>query len=252
MTVRVAIPEPTSLDAEYNERSIQSYLEALQAFGVEPVRIPPGRGHEEVGQILADVQGVLLPGSPYDIEPQIYGEDRMPECGEADPGRAAIDGLLLEDAFNLRKPILAICYGVQALNTWRNGSLIQDVEAQLKTRVNHQPRRGTRHAHRVRIEAASRLAALAPPKEAREPWVNSSHHQAIRMPGEKLNVAAVCPKDGVIEAVELDSPDHFVLGVQWHPERTFSASPLSRAIFEAFAQAARAWDPKKLEVPAAK
>ena len=64
---------------------------------------------------------------------------------------------------------------------------------------------------------------------------NSSHHQAMGRVGDNLRVTAVSPDDGVIEAVELDSPDHFVVGVQWHPERTFTVSPLSRALFAAFA-----------------
>ena len=71
--------------------------------------------------------------------------------------------------------------------------------------------------------------------------MNSSHHQAIRVPGDKLLVSAVSPQDGVIEAVELDAADHFVLGVQWHPERTYTQSAFSRAIFAAFVQAAAEW-----------
>ena len=77
--------------------------------------------------------------------------------------------------------------------------------------------------------------------------VNSSHHQAVRVPGDKLSVSAVSPQDGVIEAVELDAADHFVLAVQWHPERTYEQSSVSRAIFAAFMQAASAWQAPKIE-----
>ena len=77
--------------------------------------------------------------------------------------------------------------------------------------------------------------------------VNSSHHQAIRTPGDQLRVVAVSPEDGVIEAVELDSPDHFVVAVQWHPERTYTTSELSRALFAAFIHAAEAWQPRRIE-----
>jgi putative glutamine amidotransferase len=151
--------------------------------------------------------------------------------------------LLLQDAFNLHKPILAICYGFQALNVWRNGSLIQD----LKTAVNHRPGREVVKAHPVRIAEGSRLAALLPPGNGHEDPVNSSHHQAIHTPGDNLLVTAVSPEDGVIEGVELDSPGHFVLGVQWHPERTCTQSALSRAIFTAFVEAAKAWEPRTIE-----
>jgi putative glutamine amidotransferase len=185
------------------------------------------------------VQGILLPGSRYDVDPQRYGEAPIPECGEPDAGRNAVDELLLQDAFSLRKPILAICHGTQTLNVWRNGSLIQD----LKTAVNHRPGREVVEAHPVRITQGSRLTRLLPPGEL-SVQVNSSHHQAIRIPGDNLLVSAVSPEDGVIEAVELDSPEHFVLAVQWHPERTYTQSAFSRAIFAAFVQAAVLWQPR--------
>ena len=159
-----------------------------------------------------------------------------------------VDELLLQDAFNLRKPILAICYGVQALNVWRNGSLIQDLEVAGDTHVNHRPGREVIEAHPVHIAPGSRLAAMA--TDAGEIQVNSSHHQALRVPGDNLRVAAVCPADGVIEGVELDSPEHFVVGVQWHPERTYTNSAFSRAIFSAFVRAAAVWQPRPAELRA--
>jgi len=97
----------------------------------------------------------------------------------------------------------------------------------------------------VRIAAGSRLAVIAP--QSSEIQVNSSHHQALRVPGDNVRVTAVCPADGVIEAVELDAVDHFVLGVQWHPERTYTTSPFSRAIFSAFVRAAAEWQPRHAE-----
>jgi putative glutamine amidotransferase len=196
-----------------------------------------------VAKLLAGVQGILLPGSRYDIDPQRYGEDPIPECGEADSARTAVDELLLQDAFNLHKPILAICHGAQSLNVWCNGSLVQDLD----TPVNHRPGRDVVEAHPVRIFRGSRLATLLPPNEPVDAQVNSSHHQAIRLAGDNLVVTAISPGDGVIEAVELDSPGHFVLAVQWHPERTYTQKAFSRAIFAAFAAAAEAWEPRRIE-----
>jgi putative glutamine amidotransferase len=189
----------------------------------------------------------LLPGSRYDVDPQRFGEERVPECGEPDPARAAADELLLQDAFSLHKPILAICHGVQTMNVWRNGSLIQD----LKTCVNHRPGRDVAEAHPVHIEPGSRLAGLVSLGSMGDPKVNSSHHQAIRVAGDNLLVTAVSPADGVIEAVELDSPDHFVVGVQWHPERTYTQNAFSRAIFAAFIEAAVVWQPRGVETSVA-
>jgi putative glutamine amidotransferase len=248
MAVRIAIPEPTSSDTEYNQRALPQYVEALKAAGAEPVVVPLSETQERVAKLLASVQGVLLPGSKFDVDPQRYGEAREPECAEDDPARTAADELLLQDAFNLRKPILAICHGTQNLNVWRGGALVQD----LKTTVNHRPGREVVKAHPVEIRQGSRLNGIVPAPEAGEVEgrgveVNSSHHQAIRTPGDNLRVSAVSPGDGVIEAVELDAADHFVVGVQWHPERTYGQSGFSRAIFSAFVQAAAEWQPPKIE-----
>ena len=248
MSLHIAIPEPTSKDTAYNQRALPQYISAIQSAGARATVIPLHERQDRVARLLAGVQGVLLPGSGYDLDPQSYGQARIPECNDPDPDRAAVDELLLQDAFNLRKPILAICYGVQALNVWRNGSLTQDLVAAGKTVVNHRPGREVEEAHVVRIDRASRLAEMAPGMA--ELQVNSSHHQALQFPGDNLRVTAVCPADGVIEAVELDSPDHFVVGVQWHPERTYTASPFSRAIFSAFVHSSAAWEPKPAELPA--
>ncbi|WP_348263582.1 gamma-glutamyl-gamma-aminobutyrate hydrolase family protein [Telmatobacter sp. DSM 110680] len=244
MIIRIAMPEPTSTDAAYNARSLPSYVAALQSAGATPVIIPLHERQDRVARLLAGTHGVLLPGSGFDVDPERYGESRIPACGPADAARSAVDELLLQDAFNLHKPIFAICYGVQALNVWLNGSLIQDLEAVLHTTVNHAPGRDVVNAHPIHIVAASRLSMAAGSSEDN---CNSSHHQAIGRPGDNLRVTGVCPTDGVIEAVELDSPSHFVVGVQWHPERTYTASPLSRALFAAFVKAAETWQPRSAE-----
>lgn len=242
MAVSIAIPVPSS-DLDYNQRALQPYLDALNACGMIPVVVPLTETQQRVAKLLAGTQGVLLPGSRFDIDPQRYGESPVPECGQADPARTAVDELLLQDAFNLHKPVLAICHGTQSLNVWRNGALVQD----LKTDVNHRAGREVAEAHAVRIAPGSRLAALLPQGSSDEVQVNSSHHQAVRTPGDNLLVSAVSPRDGVIEAVELDAPSHFVVAVQWHPERTYAHSALSRGIFSAFSQAAAAWSPRPVK-----
>ena len=245
MSLHIAIPEPTSKDSAYNQRTLPQYIAAIQSAGALATVIPLHERQDRVARLLARVQGVLLPGSGYDLDPQSYGELRIPACNAPDPDRAAVDELLLQDAFNLRKPILAICYGVQALNVWRNGSLIQDLAVAGKTAVNHRPGREVTEAHPVHIKPGSRLAEIAP--AAKDVLVNSSHHQALCTPGDNLRVTAVCPADGVIEGVELDSPEHFVVGVQWHPERTYTFNSFSRAIFKAFVRAASEWQPRLAE-----
>jgi putative glutamine amidotransferase len=243
MCVHIAIPESTGSDPGYNQRSLPPYLVALRAAGATPIIVPLHERQDRVARLLAGVQGILLPGSRFDVDPQRYGEAPIPECGEADPARTAVDELLLQEAFNLHKPILAICHGTQSMNVWRNGSLVQD----LKTPVDHRPGREIVQAHPVRIAPGSRLASLIPENYPAEPEVNSSHHQAIKQPGDGLVVSALSVVDDVVEAVELDSPEHFVLGVQWHPERTYTQSAFSRAIFAAFVEAATVWQPRRIE-----
>jgi putative glutamine amidotransferase len=243
MSVSIAIPEPTSHDQAYNQRSLLPYLSALRAAGATPIIVPLEERQDRVARMLAGVHGILLPGSRYDVDPQRYGESPAPESSEPDPGRAAVDELMLQDAFSLHKPVLGICHGAQTLNVWCNGTLVQD----LKTVVNHRPGSDVVEAHALRIEPGSRLARLLPPGEPNEVFVNSSHHQAIRVLGGNLVVSAVSPRDGVIEAVELDSVEHFVLGVQWHPERTYLVSALSRGILAAFVKAAENWKPQGMK-----
>jgi len=243
MSVPIAIPEPTSIDTAYNERPLPPYLAALRAAGATPIVVRLHEGQNRVAKLLEGVRGILLPGSRYDIDPQRYGEEPTPECSESDHSRAAVDELLLQEAFRLQMPILGICHGAQTLNVWRHGPLIQD----LKTTVNHRPGREVMEAHAVRITRGTRLAGLLHPGELAEVQVNSSHHQAIRTPGDNLIVSAVSPRDGVIEAVELNSAEHFVLAVQWHPERSYTESQLSRAIFAAFVEVARRWELRRME-----
>lgn len=247
MSVRIAIPEPTSTDTEYNQRSLPSYLAALQSAGATPILVPLHERQDRIARLLATTCGILLPGSRYDIDPQRFNEQRILACGPSDPARTAVDELLLQDAFSLHKPIFGICHGAQTLNVWCNGSLYQDLATQLGASVNHTPGRLVAEAHPVRIAPASRLASLLPTDELDEPQVNSSHHQAIRTVGDHLCVAAVSPVDGVVEAVELDATNHFVVAVQWHPERTYTTSAFSRALFAAFVDAAEVWQPRRIE-----
>ena len=232
MRPRIAIPYPHSQKPEYNQRALPQYLCAIEISGGEPVPIDLGLSNAEITKIAMTCDGVLLPGSPADVDPEKYGAARVPQTAVADPQRDNADELLLQDAYNMRKPVLGICYGVQTLNVWRTGTLIQHLD-------HHSQGRSVQRAHMVQLEHDSLLAnILSPVWESEEGWVNSSHHQAIENAGDGLRIVARS-HDNVIEAVESTSPNHFVLGIQWHPERTFDEEPSSRAIFERFLEAAR-------------
>jgi putative glutamine amidotransferase len=245
---RIAIPEPTSTDEAYNQRSLPQYMRAVETAGGVPVPIPLQESSEKQARLLAICSAVLLPGSPADVDPARYGQPVAKECAAKDAPREAVDNLLFEDAFSTGKPILGICYGLQSLNVWRHGSLIQDLthaERGNGKLVNHDPGRDVQEAHAVVLAGSSRLSHVLGRVERGKTdlQVNSSHHQAIDRPGEGLAVAGTSPVDGVIEAVEGTDPKQFVVAVQWHPERSYESSAASRALFAAFLDAARSWAP---------
>ena len=259
MAPRIAIPVPHS-EREYAERSLLQYEHAVERAGGEPVRIPLDLPPLETMKLIERCDAVLLPGSKADVDPEKYDAPRHPHTAAADARRDAVDELLLQDAYHKRKPILGICYGLQILNVHRTGTLLQHINSP----VNHEAGRKVPIAHKVEVDPESKLAAivtsgavvgghgfsraetpaknlgaLAPEGHALMIPVNSSHHQAAEVVGDGLRVVARCPDDAVIEALEGTSPDHFVLAVQWHPERSVDDDEPSRAIFRALVEAAR-------------
>ncbi len=240
MRPHIAIPLPHSGDPEYAERAFSQYERAVELSGGEPVRIPLDRAPAEIMKLIERCDAVLLPGSKADVDPAKFGAQRHEKTEAADPRRDTVDELLLQDAFNMRKPVLGICYGLQILNVYLSGTLVQHIESP----VNHEAGRQVAVAHEVEIERTSRLATIL---EGRGMAVdgtlvipaNSSHHQSAGLIGDGLKVAARCPEDGIIEAVEGNAPDHFVLAVQWHPERSFEEDERSRKVFQALVEAAK-------------
>ncbi len=253
MKPRIAIPVPHSRKKDYVERALPPYVQAIEDAGGEAVPIPLEKTQDEIAEMLKQCHGVVLPGSPADVDPEKYGKPRHEKTNPADPLRDAADELLLQDAHNMHKPILAICYGLQSLNVWRTGTLHQDIESEVKTSVRHTAGRRVKRAHRVNVDPASRLARIlsdapgtslspSPDFTAMQMMVNSSHHQAADVVGDGLRVVARSPEDGVIEALEGEAPDdQFVLAVQWHPERSYEHDPASRALFKALVDAAEQW-----------
>ena len=224
---RIAIPVPNS-DPEYSSRALPQYVNSVVGAGGVPVVLDLKLSSNEAAQLAKSCDGILLPGSPADIDPQKYGQPPHPRTAPPDPARDNVDELLLQDAHNMRKPILAICYGTQSLNVWRSGTLVQHIESPVQHARPEGAPRSTVIEHSARVEADSRLAELT---GAGPITINSSHHQAVATPGDSLRIVARSPEDNVIEAVEGTASGHWVLGVQWHPERTFEQDEVSRRIF---------------------
>ncbi|HEX6547840.1 MAG TPA: gamma-glutamyl-gamma-aminobutyrate hydrolase family protein [Candidatus Dormibacteraeota bacterium] len=190
----------------------QPYLDALARAGAEPVLLETPN--------LEGFDGLLLTGGK-DIDPAHYGEAPDPTT-EVDPPRDQFEIPLVEEAISRGLPIFGICRGVQLLNVALGGSLFQDLPHHPPTpkELRSQP------AHPVRIAPDGKLAAIV--GERLE--VNSLHHQAVKDVAPGLRAVAWA-EDGTVEALE--SPDHPVLGVQWHPEEMPDA-PWSERLFSAF------------------
>jgi putative glutamine amidotransferase len=254
---RIAIPNPTSFDLAYNRLNWPAYADAIHSSGAEPVAFPLDLTPRAIAELANSCQAILLPGSPADVNPAKFGQPRDPACAAADLPRENVDELLLQDAHNLYKPILGICFGTQILNVWRGGTLVQDLSI---LPVNHSASRSVAVAHTALIPADSLLGSIVDRAEAPEQdgWlrlpINSSHHQAVGIPGDGFAIAARCPQDGVVEAIEgpqRPGERHFVLGIQWHPERTTSSSATSRALFARFIHEAASWTPRAVTVSVA-
>src|SRR5579864_258919 len=164
MPPHIAIPMPHFSDREYAERAIPQYERAVELAGGKAVRVGLDQTPDDIRKMMQSCDGVLLPGSKADVDPARFNAARSRHTAAADPRRDAVDDLLLEDAYRLRKPVLGVCYGLQSLNVNRAGSLVQHIPdflpAETRVKVNHEAGRAVTVAHAVEIEPGSRLAEI--------------------------------------------------------------------------------------------
>ncbi|MGI4756866.1 MAG: gamma-glutamyl-gamma-aminobutyrate hydrolase family protein [Janthinobacterium lividum] len=239
---RILIPIPTSFDEAYNAASWPEYAAAVRSAGGEPVQVTLSHSPADLERMVKAAEGVLLPGSGADVDPSLYGHEKDPASAEPDRLREQTDRAILEAAERYGKPLLGICLGTQSMNVYYGGTLVQDV---VPLPVNHRAGRSVQVAHTIVLDGASRVGSvLAAAEETnlqvdgqlRVP-VNSSHHQAVGSVGSGLRVVARCSDDDVVEAIESVDADRWLVGVQWHPERTVHTSEASRLLFADFVKA---------------
>jgi putative glutamine amidotransferase len=219
------------------------YSDALiEAAGAMPILIPAIGGKTDCAALLDRLDGLLITGSPSNVEPHHYGGRPSMEGTLHDPDRDATTLPLIREAVRRDLPVLAICRGIQELNVALGGTLHQRI-FDMPERFNHRRRRGPMTlderygpAHSVALTPGGRLTQLA--GGAAEIMVNSLHGQGIDRAAPELVVEAVAP-DGQIEGVSLPGA-RFVIGVQWHPEYKVLDNAFSRALFSAFAHACHA------------
>ncbi len=220
-----------------------AYLDAVTRAGGIPVVLVPPRASAE-GRVPEAVAGLgfdaLLLIGGGDVDPARYGAEADPRTGGVDPDRDAFELELAARALRGAVPTLAVCRGVQVLNVAAGGTLHQHIPDVVD--LDHG--RDGDSFHSVRVAARSRLAAVCGSEVER---CASHHHQAIDRLGEGLR-AVGWSEDGLVEAVEATKDDSWVLGVQWHPERTAATDAAHQALFSALVeQGSRGPEPRRLD-----
>lgn len=198
----------------------QSVAQWVMARGVLLLMVPSVvqdgilmRSNIRLRDYAENLDGLILQGGA-DVSPRAYGEEPLRPEWSGDPVRDAYELELLHEFMEARKPVLGICRGMQLINVALGGSLWQDIATQVAGAGAHETADYDRHSHEVRFVEGGLLARLWPDRSG---GVVSIHHQAVRALGRDLEIEAVCPADGMIEAIR-GKDRGFLIGVQWHPE----------------------------------
>tara|TARA_B100000315_G_C14548307_1_gene574394 strand:- start:191 stop:982 length:792 start_codon:yes stop_codon:yes gene_type:complete len=224
-------------------RVAEKYITGVvEETGCLPLLIPALGDHLDFDDLVDRLDGLLLTGSPSNVEPHQYDGQPSHEGTKHDPQRDEVTLPLIRAAIERGVPLFAICRGTQELNVALGGTLHQNVhelEGKNDHRMNRELPREERYddRHPIKISPGGILHRLT--DGADEVMVNSLHAQAIDRPAAGVFVEAVSD-DGVIEAISVLNAPAFTLGVQWHPEPAIVRElPLSKAIYRAFGKAVR-------------
>ncbi|MDO5133189.1 MAG: gamma-glutamyl-gamma-aminobutyrate hydrolase family protein [Eubacteriales bacterium] len=212
---------------------LPGYMDGVAQAGGTPVIFPFSEDENELAGLVSLCGGILFTGG-HDVDPQLYGEEKLEGLVTCCPKRDVMEKIVLEMALRADKPVLGICRGIQFINAALGGTLYQDLPLQHPSEIRHRQQLPFDvPAHEVSLPAGSPLCKYL---GADKISVNSYHHQAVRDPARGLEVMAVSP-DGLIEA--LYAPDQkYLWAVQWHPEFSYKTDENSRKIFQSFVSAA--------------
>jgi putative glutamine amidotransferase len=229
---RIGVPWRTAAEEAANGRSkIDKYLRAVEIAGGQAVLLSLSSPSDVLKRQAENLDAIVLTGSPADVDPAHFGATRHPATADADAPRERTDFALIEHALDTGKPLLAICYGVQSLNVFLGGSLIQDIPPEEDYLPDGTETPDALHSANF---GTGRVFTLA---RAAQSEINSWHHQSVLDLGHGLRITARAP-DGVVEAVEWADDSNWVVGVQWHPER-MPSDPLAQSLFRDLVAAAR-------------
>lgn len=218
----------------------EKYVQAvLEGIGGLPLLLPALGDALPLEQALSLADGILLTGSPSNIEPQHYGATPI-EDDFNDAARDATTLPLIHAALEAGVPMLGICRGFQEMNVALGGSLHQKVHEQAGM-LDHRDQGGSfeemygRIAHAITFTADSELGARYGEAQAE---VNSLHGQGVKVLAPRLVAEAHAP-DGLVEAFRVRDSKAFAMAVQWHPEWQFQHNRLSQTLFSYFGEACR-------------
>lgn len=209
----------------------ENYSTAVADAGGLPLFLPFHMDH--VDAYLDLINGLVVTGGDFDVDPALYGETCSHERVVPLPVRTQFENALVRKALERNIPVLGICGGHQLINVVLGGSLIQHIPADWDDALAHeQPNPRHEAGHDITVTAGTLLHSIVQTNTAS---VNSAHHQAVKRVGEGVVINSFAP-DGIIEGIE--HPGYkFCLGVQWHPE--FIISSFDKQIFDAFIRAAQ-------------
>ncbi|HVI98023.1 MAG TPA: gamma-glutamyl-gamma-aminobutyrate hydrolase family protein [Sphingomonas sp.] len=214
---------------------------AMEHADVAALLIPSLPALMTAREVAPRIDGLLLTGSPSNVEPERYGEGGAVDAeGPYDPDRDTMTADLVAACLDLGKPVFGICRGLQELNVAFGGTLRRDMSRSDALLPHHAPADSDwegmfAHGHDVALTEGGVLNKATGQHNL---WVNSVHYQGIARLGDGLRVEATAP-DGVIEAVSARVNGAPVLGVQWHPEWDTAADPNSVTYFHLLGHALR-------------
>jgi putative glutamine amidotransferase len=222
-----ALEEPTW-------QTFQRYVDAVRGAGGDPVLLSPEADAPERARAFAAMDGLLLPGGA-DLDPRRYGEEPLPTT-QVESRRDELEADAWRAARHRGLPVLGVCRGMQAINVFNGGSLVQHVDGHDSPPFPSPEAR----PHPVRIVGTSRLADILGKADREFIEVNSYHHQVVRPDqlGDGLAISATAEDGAQVEALETTDANTWVFGVQNHPERAEFTPPEFARLWQAFVAAA--------------
>ncbi|MGE0595897.1 MAG: gamma-glutamyl-gamma-aminobutyrate hydrolase family protein [Hyphomonadaceae bacterium] len=215
-------------------------LSALTFADAAGLLVPAMPEQMHAKEVAPRLDGLLLTGTPSNLDPKRYGELVDDAPGPFDPARDEMTAHLIDAMLELGKPVFGICRGFQELNVAFGGTLRRDMAEHPELIAHHAPTEWSftdyfSHLHPVTLTDGGLLKRAYKQEELD---VVSVHYQGVDRLGSGLKVEAVAP-DGVIEAVSAEVNGAPVLAVQWHPEWKAHENPQSQVFFKMLGRALR-------------